>query len=71
MTDDAWNDEYANGAPAASKAPVPKVAAAGVGGSLAVVLVYVASLFGLELSAEVAASVVGLVMFAAGYLKRG
>ncbi len=83
MTDDLWNEAAARPAPglpspgmpekrAASAArPVAKVAASGQAGALALVLVYVAGLLGLELPVEVAASLVGLIMFAAGYLKRG
>ena len=74
MTDDLWNDELAADGPAPatpSKAPVAKVAAAGQAGALGTVLVYLAGLLGLELPAEVAAAAVGLLMFAAGYLKRG
>ena len=56
---------------APSKAPVPKVAAAGSAGALGTVLIYVAGLLGVELPPEVAAAVVALVMFAAGYLKKG
>ena len=54
-----------------SSKPVPKVAASGQAGAAALVLVYVANLLGLEVPAEVAAALVGLLMFAAGYLKRG
>lgn len=53
-----------------TKKPTPKVAAAGVGGSLAVVLVWVAGLAGVEMPAEVAAAVALLLSFGAGYLKR-
>jgi hypothetical protein len=51
-------------------APVAKVTAAGAGGAVAVVGVYVAGLFGVEVPAEVAAAVSTLAAFAAGYLKR-
>lgn len=47
-----------------------KVQAAGAGGALAVVLVWVAGLLGVQMPAEVAASVTTLLAFAAGYLKR-
>jgi hypothetical protein len=52
------------------RAPVGKVNAAGAGGALAIVGVYVAGLFGVEVPAEVAAAVSTLAAFAAGYLKR-
>ncbi len=73
MTDDLWNEAAAGHVepPAASRMPVAKVAASGQAGALALVLVYACGLLGLELPAEVAASLVGLIMFAAGYLKRG
>lgn len=54
-----------------SRKPVPKVAAAGIGGALAAILVAVANALGLDLSPEVAAAVVTVVSFGAGYLKRG
>lgn len=50
-------------------APVAKVAAAGVAGAAATVLVYVADLLGLELPAVVAAAIVAVLAFAAGYLR--
>jgi len=53
-----------------TKKPTPKVAAAGVGGSLAVVIVWVAGIAGVEVPAEVAAAIALLLSFAAGYLKR-
>lgn len=78
MTDDLWN-EAAAGEPVEGelleveygKRPVPKVAAAGVSGALAVVVVYVAAALGLDMPAEVGASIAALVAFVAGYLKRG
>ena len=48
-------------------APTQKVAAAGIGGSLAIVLVYVIGQFGVDLPAEVAAAVATIVSFLAGY----
>lgn len=50
--------------------PTQKVAAAGIGGSLSVVVVYVVGLFGLDLPPEVASAITALVSFAAGYLVR-
>lgn len=74
MTDDLW-DEAADGGvveePGPDRAPVPKVAAAGAGGALAVVAVWAAGLVGVDLPAEVAAALATLAAFAAGYLKRG
>jgi len=48
----------------------PKVTAAGVGGSAATVLVFVADLAGVELPPYVAAAVVTVAAFVAGYVKR-
>jgi hypothetical protein len=53
-----------------TKTPTPKVAAAGLGGAGAFLLVTVANAVGLDLPPEVAGAVVALVSFAAGYLKR-
>lgn len=50
--------------------PQPKIQAAGVAGSLAVVIVYLCGMLGVEMTAEVAAAVTTLLAFAAGYLKR-
>ena len=50
--------------------PAPKVAAAGAGGVFASLLVIIANSIGLDLPPEVAAGVVTVVSFAAGYLKR-
>jgi hypothetical protein len=50
--------------------PVPKVAATGIAGAAASILVVVANALGVDMPPEVAASVVAVVMFAAGYLKR-
>jgi len=47
----------------------PKVAAAGIAGALATVVIYVASQFGLVLPPEVAAAIATLIAFGAGYLK--
>lgn len=48
--------------------PTQKVAAAGIGGSLSIVLIYVVGLFGLDLPPEVASAVTAIVSFAAGYV---
>lgn len=50
--------------------PVPKVAAAGGGGLAATVLIAIAKQAGLELPEEVAAGIVAIVAFGAGYLKK-
>jgi hypothetical protein len=51
--------------------PTPKVAAAGASGAVAVVVVYVAGLLGLDMPAEVSAAVAALVAFAGGYFRKG
>lgn len=48
--------------------PTAKVAAAGIGGSLSILIVYGLGLLGLSLPPEVAAALTALVSFAAGYL---
>lgn len=48
----------------------PKVGAAGVGGAAAVLVVYLLSLAGIELTTEVSAALATVFAFAAGYLKR-
>lgn len=48
--------------------PTQKVAAAGIGGSLTVVLVYVLGQFGVELPSEVVAALTTIVAFLSGYL---
>ncbi|MDP9456959.1 MAG: hypothetical protein M3Q49_11630 [Actinomycetota bacterium] len=52
-----------------SSAPTPKIAAAGIGGAIATILVWVVGLLGLEVPAEVAAAFATVISFAAGYLK--
>lgn len=52
-----------------SRAPVAKVAAAGVAGSVTVIVVYIAGLLGLDVPAEVASAFTVLVATAAGYIK--
>lgn len=51
-----------------SAKPVPKVAAAGTSGAAATVLVWIADAVGLDLPPAVAAALVTLAAFAAGYL---
>lgn len=50
--------------------PARKVMSAGLSGALITILVWIAEEFGLEMPAEVAASIVTLTIFAAGYLTR-
>lgn len=47
----------------------PKVAASGASGAVVVVLSYLLTLLGVDLPAEVEASLVVLISFAAGYVK--
>lgn len=49
--------------------PVPKVAAAGIGGAVATLIVYGAGLAGVEVPGDVGAAIATVVAFAAGYLK--
>ena len=49
--------------------PVSKVAAAGIGGAVATLIVYVAGLAGVEVPGDVGAAIATVVAFAAGYLK--
>ena len=51
------------------KKPVPKVAAAGIGGAVATLIVYVAGLAGVEVPGDVGAAIATVVAFAAAYLK--
>lgn len=53
-----------------SAQPTPKVVATGVTGAAAIILVAVANKLGLDLPPEVAAAIVAVAAFAAGYLKR-
>lgn len=48
--------------------PTTKVAAAGVGGSLTVLVIYVLGLFGVDLPPEVASALSALISFGAGYI---
>jgi putative flippase GtrA len=49
--------------------PVPKVAAAGIGGAVATIVVYIASQVGVEIPGDVGAALATVVAFAAAYLK--
>lgn len=49
--------------------PQPKVAAGGVGGAAAVLIVWVAGEFGISMPAEVGAAIATLLGFAAAYFK--
>jgi hypothetical protein len=53
-----------------SSAPTNKVAAAGIGGSVSVVLVWLAGMFGIEVPPEVAAAATTIISFFSGYLVR-
>ena len=50
--------------------PVPKMQATGIGGIIAGLLVFVAKQAGVDVPLEVATGFVGVVMFAAGFLKK-
>lgn len=50
--------------------PTPKVAVGGITGALVVILVWVASLFGLDVPTEIAAALVVVLSFIASYLTR-
>jgi hypothetical protein len=52
-----------------SMKPVPKVAAAGIGGAVATIVVYIASQVGVEIPGDVGAAIATVVAFAAAYLK--
>lgn len=54
---------------ASTATPTPKVAAAGITGAAALIIVWVAGLFGLEVPAEVAAAFTVILAFVGGYLK--
>lgn len=54
-----------------SAAPTNKVSAAGIGGSVSVVLIWlVNTVFEIEVPAEVAASIATVISFASGYIVR-
>lgn len=50
--------------------PTAKVTAASAAGATAVLIVYLAGLFGVELGPEAGAALATLLAFAAGYFKR-
>ncbi|MFF6951837.1 hypothetical protein ACFZAD_24660 [Streptomyces iakyrus] len=50
--------------------PTAKVAAAGIGGSISIVLVWVLSQVGIDMPAEVASAVTAIVSFLSGYFVR-
>lgn len=49
--------------------PTPKVAAAGLGGAIATIVVVVLEASGVDVSPELAASIATVCSFGAGYLK--
>ena len=52
-----------------SRMPVAKVTAAGLGGAVATLVIFGASLFGFEVPGEVGAALATVLAVAAGYLK--
>lgn len=54
-----------------SNAPVAKVVAGGVAGAIVTILVWIVSLFGLTVPAEVAGAAVVIISFAAAYITPG
>jgi hypothetical protein len=48
----------------------PKVAAGGIAGAVTIILVYIASLLGLDVPSEVAQAFTVVLSFAAGWLTR-
>jgi len=51
--------------------PTQKVAAAGIGGALSVLVVYlIQAIFNVEIPAEVSSAITAIVSFASGYLIR-
>lgn len=52
-----------------SKKPTPKIAAAGTAGAAAIVLVWVAGLFGVDMPEYVAVAIGALAAAGAGYIK--
>lgn len=51
--------------------PTAKVAAAGIGGAITIVLVYmIHAMFNVDLPAEVAAALTAIVSFASGYITK-
>lgn len=53
-----------------STAPTQKVAAAGVAGSVTVIVVWIAGLLGLDVPPEVASAFTTVVAFGAGYIRK-
>lgn len=49
--------------------PQPKVAAAGIAGAASILIVYTATLFGVDVPPEPAAALAAVLSFAAGYIK--
>jgi len=52
------------------KAPQPKVVAGGIAGSLTILVIFVANLFGIDVPPEVASAFTVIISFGAGYFKR-
>ena len=52
-----------------NKKPVPKVVAGGVAGAVTILLVYIASMLGLDVPPEVSSAFTVIVSAGAGYLK--
>ncbi len=50
--------------------PTAKVAAAGIGGSVSILIIYALGQLGLDVPPEVASAITALVAFACGYIKR-
>lgn len=73
MSDTPIYDEVVNSQepPKPSKAPQPKVAAAGIAGAITVLAVFAVSLIwpDVEIPNEVASAFTAIVAFAAGYIK--
>lgn len=65
---DEHGDEWVVEQPTAT--PTPKVATAGIAGALAVLAVWVAGLFDVEMTAEVGAAIAAVLAFVGGYMKR-
>lgn len=49
--------------------PYPKVKAAGIGGAVATIVVFVASQFGAEIPGDVGAAIATVVAFVAAYVR--
>lgn len=50
--------------------PQPKVAAGGVGGAVAIILVWALGYAGVDVTAEVAAAITSVISFAFAYIKK-